>query len=166
MKGGSHRPSAFGWINHSEDNGETAGEIGGVVVPLTAEVALNVGDVVYASAVTAGNVNKAAVLATTLDRVVGIVVGGQDTDNAVVQDDALIGVKQAAPAGGRVLVAIGGIAKVLADAAIATVNTKVIPSIIVAGRVAAGVTKGQIIGTALQVAAGAASVVRVLINPS
>lgn len=166
MKGGSHRPTAFGWINHSEDNGETANEIGGTVVPMIAEVALNIGDVVYMSAVTQGNVNKSAVAATTLDRIVGVVVGGEDTEMSVIQDDALIGTKQAAAAGRKVLICISGIAKVLADAAIATVGTKVIDSVVVAGRVAAGVTKGHIVGIALQTAAGVASVVKVLVTPS
>jgi hypothetical protein len=164
MKGGSHRPTSFGWINQSEDNGETAAEVGGIVVCLTAEVNLNVGDVVYGSAAVAGNVNKSAVAATTLDRIVGIVVGGDNTNMEVVQDDPLIGTLLAAAAGRRVLVAVSGIAKVLADAAIAGLNAKVIDSIIVAGRVAAGVTAGHVVGRNMNAAAGAASVVKVLID--
>lgn len=164
MKGGSHRPTAQGWVNYSEDNGETPAEIGGGVVCLTAEVNLNVGDVVYASAAVAGNVNKSLTPATTLDRIVGIVVGGDNTNMEVVQDDALIGTLLAAAAGKRVLVAQIGIAKVLADAAIATIGTKLIDSTIVAGRVAAGVTAGHVIGRNMNTAAGAASVVKVLID--
>lgn len=166
MKGGSHRPSAHGWLNMSEDNGETIGEIGGIVVPLKAEASLFVGDVVYLSATVLKQVAKAAVLATTLDRVVGVVVGGAQTNDEVVQDDALIGARVAALTGEKVLVAVAGIAKVLADAAIASFGSKVIPSVVVAGRVAVGVTKGQIVGHALDTAAGAGSVIRILINPS
>lgn len=164
MKGGSHRPTAFGWINLSEDNGETIGEIGGIVVPLKAEVALNIGDVVYLSATVLKQVSKSAVAATTLDRIAGIVVGGDLTNSEVVQDDALIGVCPAAAIGGKVLVAISGIAKVLADAAIAGFNQKVIDSTIVAGRVAVGVTAGHVVGRALDTAAGAGSVIKVLIE--
>jgi hypothetical protein len=164
MKGGSHRPTAFGWINMSEDNGETIGEIGGIVVPLKAEIALNVGDVVYFSATVLKQVSKSLTAATTLDRLAGIVVGGEATDNAVIQDDTAIGVLPAAAIGQRVLVAVQGIAKVLADAAIATFNGKVIDSTVVAGRVASGTTAGHVVGHALDTAAGAGSVIRVLID--
>lgn len=164
MKGGSHRPTAFSWINMSEDNGETLGEVGGIVVPLKAEIALNIGDVVYLSATVLKQVSKSLTPATTLDRIIGIVVGGDLTNSEVVQDDTLIGVCPAAAAGGKVLVAVAGIAKVLADAAIATFNGKVIDSTVVAGRVASGVTAGHVIGRALDTSAGAAGVVRVLID--
>lgn len=164
MKGGSHRPTAQGWVNYSEDNGETPAEIGGGVVCLTAEVNLNVGDVVYTSAAVAGNVNKSAVAATTLDRICGIVVGGDNTNMEVIQDDSMIGTLLAAAAGKRVLVAQIGIAKVLADAAIAGIGAKLIDSVVVAGRVAAGVTPGHVIGRNMNTAAGAAGVVKVLID--
>jgi hypothetical protein len=164
MKGGSHRPTSFGWIHMSEDNGDTVGEIGGIVVPFKAEVALNVGDVVYLSATVLKQVSKSAVAATTLDRIAGIVVGGELTNNEVIQDDTVIGTLPAAAIGQRVLVAVAGIAKVLADAAIATFNGKVIDSTVVAGRVASGVTAGHVVGHALDVAAGAAGVIRVLID--
>lgn len=164
MKGGSHRPTAFGWINLSEDNGETLGEIGGIVIPLKAEVNLNVGDVVYLSATVLKQVSKSAVAATTLDRIAGIVVGGDNTNSEVIQDDTAIGTLLAAAAGGKVLVAIQGIAKVLADAAIAGFNQKVIDSTVVAGRVAVGTTAGHVVGRALDTAAGAAGVIRVLID--
>lgn len=164
MLGGSHRPTAFGWLNLSENNGESVGEIGGICVPLKAEVALNVGDVVYLSATVLKQVSKSNVAATTLDRIAGVVVGGELTDNAVIQDDALIGTLPAAAIGQRVLVAVQGIVKVLADAAIATFNAKVIDSIVVAGRVASGTTAGHVVGHALDTAAGAGSVIRVLLD--
>lgn len=165
MKGGSHRPTAFGWINYSEDNGETAAEIGGGVVVLVAEVNLNVGDVVYMSAAVSGNVNKSLVAATTLDRIVGVVVGGDNTNMEVIQDDTAIGVLLAAAATRRVLVAQIGVVKVLADAAIATFGNKVIDSTVVAGRVAVGTTAGHVVGKLLNTAAGAGSVVRILLDP-
>ena len=165
MKGGSHRPTSQGWVNYSEDNGETPAEIGGGLVCLTAEVALNVGDVVYLSAAVAGNVNKSLTPATTLDRIVGVVVGGDNTNMEVIQDDTTIGVLLAAAAGRRVLVAQIGVVKVLADAAIATFGNKVIDSIVVAGRVAVGTTAGHVVGRALNTAAGAGSVIRILLDP-
>lgn len=165
MKGGSHRPTAQGWVNYSEDNGETPAEIGGGVVCMTAEVNLNVGDVVYLSSTAgAGNVNKSLTPATTLDRIIGIVVGGDNTNMEVVQDDPLIGTLLAAAATRRVLVAQIGIAKALSDAAIATVGLKVIDGTVTAGRVAAGTTAGHVVGRALNTTGAAGVVVKILID--
>lgn len=169
MKGGSHRPTSFGWLNHSEDNGETAGEVGGAVVDLTAAASLFIGDIVYLSA--ALTVNKTLVAATQL-AVVGVVVGGDNINMEVVQDDSAIGVVVAALTGQRVLVAINGIVKILSDAAI-TLGNKVAPATVTTsgrGKTGAVTTdlvagdSGRLIGTALNTVAGAGSVVKVLLQ--
>lgn len=168
MQGGSHRPTAFGWINHSEDNGETAGSVGGTAIRLIAGGSLFIGDTVILSA--ADTVNKGIVTGDHI-RIIGVVVGGFNTDMSVLQDDALIGTFVASLVNQPVLVAIAGVVKVIADAAIAF-GAKIAPSTTVAGRVrtaavttdlAAGDT-GKILGTAMNAAAGAASVFRVLID--
>lgn len=167
MKGGSHRPTAFGWINHSEDNGETVAEVGGAVVPLTAANDLNVGDAVIVSA--DDSVDK-SIVAADLYSVTGIVVGGDSTYGQVLQDDSEVGML-AAKAGEKVLVAVSGIVKVVASAAIAA-GVNVTPDTVTAGQVkAATITtdlaagdSGRIVGILLNAAAGAGSIVRMLIS--
>lgn len=168
MKGGSRRPIANAWINHSDDNGEGVGQSGGTVVALTAAASLFIGDVVYLSA--ADTVNKTLVAATNL-ALVGVVVGGENLYNSVIQDDGIIGTGVAATTGQRVLVAVSGIVKVLSDAAI-TLGAKVTPaSVTTAGRAKTGTVttdlaagdSGRLLGTALNTVAGAGLVVRVLL---
>lgn len=137
---------------------------GMVVVQLVALGTLLVGDVVFID-VTTGRVSKSLTVADYASEV-GIVVGGRKTYMEVLQDDIDIG-EQAAVAGEDVIIAVGGIAKSLADAAIATAGLRLAPATATtAGRVKTAVATNFVIGLSLGAAAGAASIIRVLIRHS
>ena len=167
MKGGSHRPTARGWSNLSEDNGESV-DIGGNVLVMLAGGTLLVGDCVLVNA-SGGQVAKTAV-AADYQRVVGIVVGGENTNMEVLQDDALIGALVAATINQRVIVCISGICKAIADGTV-SVGSKLTGGTATAGRVKAGVIttdlvagqSGSFVGTSLT-ATTVGLVVRVLVG--
>lgn len=135
-----------------------------------------------------------SIVAANHQLLAGVVVGGQRLgvpgrgDLPFVTDDPSdVGV-QVAIAGELAVVMYSGVAYVIADAAIAAVGTRLAPSTTVAGRVrpatdpvvAAGATAvtstaangaiitgdgfGRIVGRNLEVAAGAGSAIRALIN--
>jgi hypothetical protein len=156
-------PSASSWLVIQGDPNDPL-EIGGLLRIYTAAAALLVGDVVFLSA--AGTVDKTVTTGTHV-RAVGVVVGGTATGMTCCSDSADVATAAAA-ANERVLVCFSGTAFVIADAALATVGTPIAPSTTVAGRVrastlGAGADGGKGIGKTLEVAAGAASVIKALI---
>jgi hypothetical protein len=163
MLGDSHKPTRFPYVITSEQGG-TVPCAGGDVLELTAAVNLNVGDVVYYSAVN-GVVTKSNTIANYSRLIAGVVVGGYLTFGQVISNATEIGVVNAALAGQTVLVQNSGLVQVVADAAIAAMGS-VIPGATTAGRVGAGTTAGSILGTAIQTAAGAGNVIFVDINRS
>lgn len=163
-KGGSHKPSNYPYNVSTEDNNDIPTTIssGGDCLNGKAAAALKVGDVVFMSATDTWN--KSGVVANYAG-VVGVVMGGYQTAMQVVQDDALIGVAVAANANEPVLIMVFGVAKVLADLAIAAVNTKVTAGAGTPGRVSTvGAASGNFIGGTMDVAAGAASVIRLAVG--
>ncbi len=161
MFGGSHRPTCFSYIGLEEDNGESTGGVGGLVDYLLnhSSGTLLIGDIVYYNNSAFGTVTKSATLSNYTQVVAGVVVGGAQTNNEILQDDAMIGTL-AANVSERVLVAYQGIVKVMSGAAI-TALVRVGPGTATAGRTEGNTTAGQIIGIALQAAAGAALPIRV-----
>lgn len=161
-----YNPTRFGALVVTEDGVPMSP--GGAVVEATASGALLIGDAVLISA--ADTVLKTATGTNHKNRL-GIVVGGQATFGRVLTGSDAVGFPAAA-SGEFVLVQISGIAWAVADAAIAAIMTKLRLGTTTAGRVlggtdttdvAAGIT-GLIIGQNLDIAAGAASVIRVLID--
>lgn len=156
------RPTTYPWIDHRVDDTSICPQ-GGIVVPFTAAAALNTGDVVFLSA--AGTVNKSAV-AANYTAFMGVVVGGKQLYGEVLDarynQTAITGVL-AANANDEVLVQVSGIAKVVAAAAVAvggllqvmTTSGQVDDPVVVAG---------QVVGTAIDAAAGAAVTIRMLID--
>jgi hypothetical protein len=148
-----------------EDAGVSA--VGGDVIVCTAAAALNIGDGVFLSA--AFTVNKSAVAGNQV-LVCGVVVGGvpravADGTLEVNQRSGDIGL-QAAAAGERVLVCIGGVCVVIADAAI-TVGAQVKLSVTVSGRVTTATVStdaGKILGKAFDAAAAAADKIRIIVS--
>lgn len=148
---------------------DETGGVGGNTITLLAAGALNIGDLVSLTA--AGHVNK-TLLAADMIRFVGIVIGGGSApgggtvgaDFARYGTDA-VGTAAATAAEQAVVIQVDGIAYVVADAAVAAI-VPVTNSAIVAGRVSVtGATAGQIIGLTIDAGAGAASVIRIKIQP-
>lgn len=163
-KGGSHKPSNYPYNVSTEDNNDIPTTIssGGDCLNGKAAATLKIGDCVFMSATDTWN--KSGVVANYAG-VVGIVVGGLQTAMEVIQDDALIGVMVAANVNEPVLVLVFGIAKVLADLAIGAVNTKVTAGAVTPGRVSTvGAASGNYLGGTMDVAAGAASVIRLAVG--
>lgn len=145
---------------------ELGSEIGGEVAEFIAAAALNVGDVVFLSA--DNTVNKSNT-AANYNKFIGVVVGGESTGGYIAQDAQLTGtaaVVAASGVGKKVLVQYSGIARVISDAPVAS-GIPVTTGTTTAGRVIGGATAiaGQIIGTSLTTAAGAAVNIRLLIAP-
>lgn len=163
MQGDSHRPTRLPFVSTSEQEGTVPG-LGGDVTTFIADIALNVGDTVYYSAV-GGHVTKSVTIANYARLIAGVVVGGTKTQMNALTNSTDVGVAQAAAIGEYVLVQQSGLVQVLSDAAIAAIGA-VIPGATTAGRVGAGTTAGSILGTTLNTAAGAGTVIVVDINRS
>jgi hypothetical protein len=147
-------------LNLSEDRQETL-KPGGEVIRCLADAALKIGDVVYWSSPL--SVNKSATV-TNYASFAGVVVGGEALGaDEVFLDGSLVDTTAAAADGDWVLIQTTGVAYVIAGAAIASVGP-VIASAVTSGRIASGTTAGQMLGTLLEAAAGAASVVRIFID--
>lgn len=156
----------FGMVISTEDG--VPASPGGTIAEFVASGALNIGDAVLVSA--ADTVLKTITTTNHKNRL-GIVVGGKATNMFALTGSDALGFPAAA-SGEPVLVQISGIAWAVADAAIAAIMTKLRLGTTTAGRVlggtdttdvAAGIT-GIIIGQNLDIAAGAASAIRVLID--
>lgn len=161
------QPTNHGMLMPQEDDISPASP-GGTVKIFTASGALLIGDAVQVSA--ADTVLKTVTTTNHKNRV-GIVVGGTATYMRALTGSDTVGFAAAAT-GEQVLVQISGIAWGVADAAIAAVMTKLRLGTTTAGRllggtdttdVAAGIT-GLILGQNLDIAAGAASLIRILID--
>lgn len=146
MQGLTFRPTRFPFIQHSVDNDARA-KVGGTVVKFKAAAALKLGDCVFLSA--ADTVNKSTTTGDH-DKVVGIVVGGANTNNEAVSDSASYGVITVADADEDVLVQIDGIAYVITDAADAAGSLLIPDDATTAGQVEAGTTATKIIGMLLE----------------
>lgn len=157
--GGSYQPTGLPYIAPAEDifNQKATG---GIVFPFIATAALNIGDPVFVTAAADNEVSKSAT-AADYQAGVGVVVGGTQFDNAVMQEDGVIGAL-AADAGELVLVMISGKAKCIAQAAIAA-GAKVGQSA-VSGEVIGAAAAGQRIGTALTAATLEGDIITVLVN--
>src|SRR5205814_41841 len=121
---------------------------------------LLVGDLVsFTAAFTVGKTNVAA----DMQKFAGVVVGGQALDFRVMQDDNAVGFT-AALVNQIVLVGYQGKFKVVSDAAIVAL-ANLSQGVVTAGRADdAGATQGQIVGLALEVAAGAGVKILALIS--
>jgi hypothetical protein len=162
--GGSHKPTnyPYGAATEGPDDVLLTIETGGDCLYGKASQTLLLGDAVFLSA--QDTWNKTNVPANYAG-LVGIVVGGFRLDNKIVQDDALIGVAQAAQVNESVIVMVYGVAKVLSDVALATVNTKVTAGSVTAGRVSTtGAASGNFVGGTLVAAAGAGLVIKLAVG--
>ena len=149
---------------------DTPGSVGGNTTVFRQEVAgLKIGDVVIVSPNIDDSVVKSAVAADAI-KLAGVVVGG---GSQTATDFSLFGLKsvglaitpgigQGAAVGMAVVIQINGIAYVVADGAIGRGLTVGL-STGIAGRVVANATAQQIIGVALRAAAGAGSVIPILL---
>lgn len=159
----SYKPTHFPYIGlglDAEDVGVPTQ--GGTVIRATASGVLKVGDIVYLSA--ANTVAKSNTQANYVT-FVGVVVGGlSDFDGAVVNDDSnLFGASLTT--GTTVLVQISGVARVIADAAVAA-GVRIGQGATTAGRVDDTVfTAGQMAGLSLTAAALAGDSLYMLIQP-
>lgn len=166
MIGGSHKPTGFSYIQLSENGTQVGGGNliqGGLVVVGIAAAALKIGDSVFLNG-TLDTWAKSAVPANYATQN-GIVVGGTQTNNEINQDSTAIGVITAANAGESVIVMTYGIAKAVADLALATNHVKVTGASVTSGRVSTtAAAAGNYLGVILDTAAGAASVVRVFVG--
>lgn len=149
---------------------DTAGSAGGQIVTFKAQAAgLKIGDVVSVSTTVNDSVQKTAVAADGA-KLAGVVVGGGSVGgydpsffgSTAVGNAVQPGTGQGAAIGSSVNVQIDGIAWVVAGAAIALGATVGLDTT-TAGRVLTNAVAGQIIGIALRAAAGAASVIPILI---
>jgi hypothetical protein len=160
-RGGSFPPNTIPWSAYSEDLAEIIGSVGGETVVMKAAQALNIGDGVFISGVDI--VDKSTTVLDYAARA-GIVVGGQipeEGNMAVLQEVQDIGEIAASAINKLVLVCVGGICRVVADGVIA-VGDIVEPDSVTAGRVSTGTT--QPFGVALEAAAGAGDVIRILVR--
>lgn len=108
-------------------------DIGGHTMRCTAAAAVKLGDIVYLSGTR--TVNKSTTLSNH-KLIVGVVVGGANTEMKYVTDSAQYNVLTVADANELVLIQYSGIAYVIAAAAIA-VGVPLIPDTSTAGRVKA-----------------------------
>lgn len=141
-------PTVFSYLECRPD-GDDANVcvVGGKVARFTSGAALNVGDVVYLSA--ANTVNKSTTSANYAG-FVGVVVGGYSTGMRIPPETNVASIAATSGSGQDVLVQIDGIAWVVAEGTItAGTNFSVICTATTAGRVIAGTTAGQMLGTAL-----------------
>lgn len=153
--------SAIGAVQ-SRETGVVTEAYGGQIKTFLAGASLNIGDVVFYSA--ANTVSKSATTANYVG-FVGVVVGGDsyDIDGRISYDTLVLASPvTAATTGQKVQVQIDGIAEVRTDGAV-TLGTSVICTGANAGRVIAGTTAGQMLGTALATV-GAAGVLPMLIR--
>jgi hypothetical protein len=164
-KGGSHKPTSSPYTINSESEFNSTDYLltGGDIVYAQATVQLLLGDVVFKTSVK-DQVTK-SITPANYATMIGVVVGGKQTDFKVIQDDALIGVLVAAAANEGVLVMMWGVAKVVSDAALATIGTKVTGASTTAGRVGTtGAASGNFVGVTLDAAASAGLVIRMGVN--
>jgi hypothetical protein len=145
------KPTSFTYIAHNRSREDViSAGVGGTVEVFTAGASLNTGDVVYLSA--ANTVNKSATV-TNYAGFIGVVVGGKLTNMNIIPDKTGVA---AATTGQNTIVQLTGIALVVAGGTVtAGTNFSVMADSGTAGRVAAGVTAGQMIGTALTTGASA-----------
>lgn len=148
------------YVELSEDEGYA--KPGGNVKRWKAAAALNVGDVVFASAT--DTVNKSATPAN-YQAMVGVVVGGKATFGEIITDWVVGSRIPAAAANEEVIVQFNGITYVVSDGAV-TQFAYIGPPATTAGRVDDGgnATAGQILGIALDAATGANEKIRALIK--
>lgn len=160
--GGDHRPTIFPYVSNAESS-DVKMPSGGIIIRGIALVDLKIGESVFANG-TLDTFTKSATPANyaTLN---GVVVGGTQTFGQVLQDDALIGSTVAAKAGETVMIMTFGVAKVIADAAMATVHVKVTGASTTSGRTGTtSAAAGNYLGILLDAAAGAASIVRIYVG--
>lgn len=155
---GSHAAAGIPWQTLSEDLGEDADTSGGIVIRVKAAAALNVGDAVFMSA--ARTVNKSTT-ATDYARRFGVVVGGDNFEFHVLQEDGDVG-EQAAAANKDVLVCVLGLCKVVAGGTIVA-GDRLIADTGTAGRVIVG-AQFTIAGTDFTVDSGATPVTSTAAN--
>lgn len=158
------KPTRFPFIRHGMSDVDFD-SLGGAVFLTRAGAALNLGDVVYRS--TATRVNKSTTQ-TNYAGFCGVVVGGKSlVEEAVGHEYHLSSgaIVAAAAANDWVLVQFNGIAYVKSGAGItAGTNFSLMADTGTAGRVIAGTTAGQMIGTALETAGAANVWIKMLIN--
>lgn len=157
--GNTQRPTRFPYLHLSTDADERA-EVGGIVLKFKAAADLKLGDCVFLSA--AETVNKSTTTGDH-DAVVGIVVGGANTNNEVVNQSALYGVAVAANTDEDVLVLVYGIAYVIPDATDNAGDLIIPDDATTAGQVEAGTTATKIIGMLLEAPSAAGSPTKALI---
>lgn len=134
-------------------------EPGGIVIQVdAAAIVLETGDAVFMSATGASKSTTAANYVGFL----GIVVGGKLTNNEIVYGTGLA--VTTGVAGEKVLVQISGVAIVKAGGTVTPgTNLAVVPDTGTAGKVIAGTTQGQMLGTTLTAGAAAADM-KILLN--
>ena len=162
MLGGSHKSTQLPYVAATEDKATSLAQ-GGLTMRGIAAGTLKIGDSVFLN----GTLDTWAKSATPANYATanGIVVGGYQTGGDILQDDALIGSANAALVGEMVIVLVFGVAKTLADAALATNHVKVTGASTTAGRVGTtSAAAGNYVGVLLDTATGAASVVRVAVG--
>lgn len=148
------RATSFPFITHAKSREDkTAGGTGGIVDVFTSGSALNTGDCVYLSA--ANTVSK-SLTAANYAGFIGVVVGGRSTNMNII--DNKTGVAATSASGQEVIVQLSGVATVVAGGTVtAGTHFSVMPDAAgTAGRVVAGTTAGQILGTALTTGSAAA----------
>lgn len=152
------RATSFNWLTFNQPRQDrTSASVGGVVEIFTAAASLNTGDCVFLSA--ANTVNKSTTAANYAG-FIGVVVGGQLTNNNITSN---VGVA-AAGANQSVMVQISGIANVVAGGTVTPgTNFSVVPDAATAGRVIAGTTAGQVLGTTVS-AGTAAGTMKIVLN--
>jgi hypothetical protein len=161
-EGGSHKPTNAAYMNHAE-TGDFPASPGGIVLQGLATVALKVGDIVHLDTVLDSWTKD--VTPANYATLTGVVIGGQLTFDSAVQTDSAIGVLPAAGVGQRVLVMVGGVAKVLSDVALVTRGTKITGGSVTAGRASTtGVAAGNYVGVTLDTAAAAGGVIRIAVG--
>lgn len=135
-------------------------DLGGIVWQGLGGEDLVRGEVVYFAS--DGEFKKSTTISLYKNALVGVVVGGVDSDmEAIFTADG-------GAAGGNadaILVMTYGICKVIAAGALATAGIALIASSGTAGRVTTATEGNQVIGILLEAAAGAASVSKAFINP-
>lgn len=172
MKGGSHTPTHLPYTMSTEGENNSLDFLlpGGDVVYAKATQQMKLGDCVFKTSVV-DTFDKSATPANYAT-MVGVVVGGRLSNFQIIQYDsiangpsALIGNLVVANAGQEILIMIWGTAYVIADAALATIGTKLTGASTTAGRVGSvGAASGNFVGAQLDVAAGAGSIIRLAVN--
>jgi hypothetical protein len=179
--GGSHRPTNLPWTMNAESGFETPVSPGGdVKIFYAGQSTLLVGDLVYISGFSSGNVgtypqvSKSATLANYTASAAGVVVGGDNTNMEVLGppmssgidtlDTSFIGYPACLIVNERVLVAMFGVYYVTSGVAIAA-SARVTASAVTAGYITTtGYAPGSQIGQTLDAFAGNGSIGRILIS--